>query len=149
MMALAIRSAVAALALAWCMSAQPGAKAPAFTAASIKRNPSTGPGPLGMQLLPGGRLRIQNLPFYMIVATDRPLIDRTGLTGIYQFETRGWSDMAPGPAPAPGALAEDGQDAASIPTVFTIFTSLGLKLDAQRAPVEMFVIESVEKPSEN
>jgi uncharacterized protein (TIGR03435 family) len=256
--------------------------APAFAAASIKKNPSTGPGTIGIEFLPGGRLRIQNMPLHWIIAhaynvpfqsprlsggpewiggerfdidataepgaipsgatpderdklmdamlrtlladrfhlkirreiedqpvyaivvtkggpklkpaeiqekdcetdagkdidchnfhggrgrgvharaanisdlglfvsnwTDRPLVDKTGLTGLYQFETRGWANMSPGPAPAPGTLAEDGQDAASLPTIFTIFTDLGLRLDAQRAPVEMFVIESVERPSEN
>jgi uncharacterized protein (TIGR03435 family) len=256
--------------------------APTFSAASIKANPSTVPGPLGWQFLPGGRLRIQNMPLYMIVATaynvpfqssrltggpdwirgqrfdidataepgaiptgasaderdkamrtmlqallaerfhlkirrelkdqpvyaivvgkggpklkaaeigekdcetdaakdidchnfhggrgrglhakaaniadlalfvsnwtDRPLVDKSGLTGMYQFETRGWANIAPGPAPAPGTVAEDGQDAASLPTVFTLFADMGLKLDPQRAPVEMFIIEGVERPSEN
>jgi uncharacterized protein (TIGR03435 family) len=260
--------------------AQSGA-APPFAAASIKANPSTGPGLLAMQLLPGGRLRIQNMPLYMIVAaaynvpfqsqrlsggpewawgdrfdidataepgaipagatrderdermcamlrtllaerfhlkmrreikdqpvyaivvakggpklksagieenecetgaakdvdchnvhggrdgvhakaanitdlalfvsnwTDRPLLDMTGLKGLYRFQTRGWANVTPGPSPAPGALTEDGQDAAALPTVFTVFSELGLKLDAQRAPVEMFIIESVERPTEN
>ena len=81
--------------------------------------------------------------------TDRPVIDKTGLKTLYQFDTRGWSDIRPGPAPAPGTLAEDGQEAGSLPTIFTLFSDMGLKLDSQRAPVEMFTIESVERPSEN
>jgi uncharacterized protein (TIGR03435 family) len=81
--------------------------------------------------------------------TDRPLVDRTGLKGLWQFETRGWQDIRPGPAPAPGTVAEDGQDAASLPTVFTIFTDMGLKLEPQHAPVEMFILESVSRPVEN
>ncbi len=92
---------------------------------------------------------IADLALFVSNWTDRPLVDKTGLKGLFQFETRGWTNMAPGPTPAPGALAEDGQDAASIPTIFTVFADLGLKLDAQRAPVESFVIESVERPSGN
>src|SRR5262249_35366914 len=81
--------------------------------------------------------------------TDRPLVDRTDLKGLYQFETRGWQNMTPGPAPAPGTVAEDGQDAGSIPTVFTLFTEMGLKLDPQKAAVEMFTIDSVSRPTDN
>jgi uncharacterized protein (TIGR03435 family) len=81
--------------------------------------------------------------------TDRPIVDKTGLTGLYQFDTRGWADLRPGPAPAPGALSEDGQEAGSLPTVFTLFAEMGLKLEAQRAAVEMFTVESVQRPSEN
>jgi uncharacterized protein (TIGR03435 family) len=92
---------------------------------------------------------ISDLALFVSNWTDRPLVDKTGLTGMYQFETRGWANIAPGPAPAPGAVAEDGQDAASLPTVFTLFADMGLKLEPQHAPVEMFVIESVERPTEN
>ena len=62
-----VRLALAALAIASCVTAQTKT-APAFAAASIKTNPSTGPGLSGWQFLPGGRLRIQNMPLYMIVA---------------------------------------------------------------------------------
>lgn len=81
--------------------------------------------------------------------TDRPVIDKTGLKALYQFDTRGWSDSRPGPVPAPGTLAEDGQEAGSLPTIFTLFADMALKLEPQRAPIEMFTIESVERPSEN
>ena len=42
-----------------------------------------------------------------------------------------------------------GSGCADVPTLFTVFERLGLKLEAQRSPVEIFVIERVEKPSEN
>jgi uncharacterized protein (TIGR03435 family) len=35
------------------------------------------------------------------------------------------------------------------PTIFLIFERLGLKMEAQKVPVETFVIDSVEKPTEN
>jgi len=51
--------------------------------------------------------------------------------------------------PAAGAKAEDGSDLADLPTIFGLFERLGLKLEAQKIAVEIFVIEHVEKPSGN
>jgi uncharacterized protein (TIGR03435 family) len=83
--------------------------------------------------------------------TDRPLIDKTGLTGLYDIDTEGWVPMRARPVP-PGteptaeslALADPTR-----PTLFMIFEKLGLKMESSRAPVELFVIEHVEKPTGN
>ena len=64
---------------------------------------------------------------------ERPTVDRTGLTGRYDF-TLDWA----------GPGKDDG------PSVFTAFSEqLGLKLEAARAPVEVLVIDSAEMPEEN
>ena len=81
--------------------------------------------------------------------TDRPLVDKTGIQGLFNIQTRGWLPMQPGPPPTAGQKAEDGSDMADVPTIFQIFETLGLKLEAQRSPVDVFVIESVQRPSEN
>ncbi len=84
--------------------------------------------------------------------TDRPLIDRTGLNGLYDIDTEGWVPMRPRPGPAPGAQpsAEDLAFAdPARPTLYMIFERLGLKMESSRAPVDMFVIDRVERPSEN
>ncbi len=75
----------------------------------------------------------------------RPVEDRTGLTGKYDFELA-WTPE-PGsckaPADAPGP-PEDG------PSIFTaIQEQLGLKLESTKGPVEIVVIDHVEKPDEN
>jgi uncharacterized protein (TIGR03435 family) len=80
---------------------------------------------------------------------ERPVIDKTGITGLFHIETRGWLPMTPGPAPAAGAKAEDGSDMADLPTLFAIFEQLGLKLEPQKAPVDIYHIEQIEKPSQN
>jgi uncharacterized protein (TIGR03435 family) len=76
----------------------------------------------------------------------RPLIDKTGLSGLYDFELQ--FDMASG-APATNA----GAPAASEPNIFPVFTALqeqlGLKLESAKAQLEVLVIDSVQKPSEN
>lgn len=78
---------------------------------------------------------------------DRPVVDQTGLSGKFDFTLTWRLD----PSAAPGA------DAPPLPPEFEsrsdIFTAfqeqLGLKLEATKAPVGVFVIERVQKPSEN
>jgi bla regulator protein blaR1 len=82
---------------------------------------------------------------------DRPVIDQTGLAGLYELDTDGWAPMRPRPArPGGEQTAED--IAMADPTrltLFQVFDKLGLKLEARKAPVETFVIDRVEKPTEN
>jgi uncharacterized protein (TIGR03435 family) len=66
---------------------------------------------------------------------DRTVIDNTGLKGGYDF-TLEW---APNPTP-------DSDE----PSLFTaVQQQLGLRLESTRSPVEIIVIDSAEKPSEN
>jgi uncharacterized protein (TIGR03435 family) len=83
------------------------------------------------------------------VVLDRPVVDKTGLTGRWDF-TLQWTpdDSQFGgrggqvPAPAPGVNAPPG--------LFTaIQEQLGLRLESQRTPVDALVIDKVEKPSAN
>jgi uncharacterized protein (TIGR03435 family) len=69
---------------------------------------------------------------------DRPLVDQTGLTSRYDFTLRYTYDEARATDPnAP-------------PGLFTaIQEQLGLKLQPVKAPVDVLVIDHVERPSEN
>jgi len=84
--------------------------------------------------------------------SDHPVIDKTGLQGLYNIQTEGWVPMRPRP-PRPAGQDPTAEDLAfadpARPTLFQIFDRLGLKLESQKAPVEIFVIESAERPSEN
>jgi uncharacterized protein (TIGR03435 family) len=79
--------------------------------------------------------------------TDRPVIDKTGIQGLFEIKTEGWISLRASPEGAGG----NGEGAADPdrPTLFTIFDRLGLKLERQKAPVEFFVIEHIERPTEN
>jgi uncharacterized protein (TIGR03435 family) len=69
---------------------------------------------------------------------DRPVIDRTSLKGNYDLKLE-WSSDDSQPAQDVGA-----------PSLFTaIQEQLGLKLEPQNGPVEMLIIDRVEKPSED
>jgi len=77
---------------------------------------------------------------------DRPLLDRTGLTGSYDFllEYRATNLYV---SPEQAAAAAQRADAG--PTIFTALQLLGLKVVQTRGPVEMTIIDSAEKPSAN
>jgi uncharacterized protein (TIGR03435 family) len=81
--------------------------------------------------------------------TDRPLVDKTGIKGLYRIETTSWLPLQPGPPPAPGAKAEDGTELADVPTIFEVFERLGLKLELQKGLADVYVIDHVERPSAN
>jgi uncharacterized protein (TIGR03435 family) len=82
--------------------------------------------------------------------TDRPLVDKTGLTGLYDIETEGWAPLRQRPATGADPTAEDLAAAdPTRPTLFMVLAKLGLRLESQKGPVDMFVIESVERLSEN
>lgn len=66
---------------------------------------------------------------------DRPVLDRTGLSGVYNFSLV-WT---------PDAVADPTE-----PSIFTAMRDqLGLKLESKRAPVEYLVIDRLERPTEN
>lgn len=73
----------------------------------------------------------------------RPVVDKTGLTGQYDFNLQ-WASFDPGPITAPTEPGGQG------PSLFTALEEqLGLKLKPQKAQIEVIVIDSVEKPSAN
>ena len=77
-------------------------------------------------------------------AVRRRVIDRTELTGRFDFDLE-WTPMVtpPGPA-APGVPSDAG------PTLFTALQEqLGLKLESMRETVPVLVIDSVNQPSPN
>jgi uncharacterized protein (TIGR03435 family) len=67
-------------------------------------------------------------------AVDRPVVDKTGLTGIYDYKLE---YSAPSPDPRG-------------PSIFVaVQEQLGLRLEPQITPIDILVIDHVEKPSEN
>jgi uncharacterized protein (TIGR03435 family) len=81
--------------------------------------------------------------------TDRPLGDKTGITGLYRIETTPWQPMDLRSSPPPLGEKQDGVEVADLPTIFEMFEKLGLKMESQKDQVELYVIDHIEKPSEN
>jgi uncharacterized protein (TIGR03435 family) len=85
----------------------------------------------------------------------RPVADKTGLTANYDFTLTWTPDQgsgapgAAGPPPAGAAPAATPPDQPG-PDIFTaIQEQLGLKLESTKGPVDVIVIDHIEKPSQN
>jgi bla regulator protein blaR1 len=76
----------------------------------------------------------------------RRVLDRTGLKGHYDFVLQWTPDENETPPLRPGTTASDPNG----PSIFTALQEqLGLRLESARGPVEVLVIDQVEKPSTN
>src|SRR5262249_29317761 len=87
------------------------------------------------------------LTYVLSQRLGRSVIDKTGLTGKYDFKLTWTSDAA-----WPATLGADSpvSSGESGPTLFTaIQQDLGLKLQAAKGPVETLVIDRAEKPDAN
>jgi uncharacterized protein (TIGR03435 family) len=84
---------------------------------------------------------------------NRLVVDRSGLEGGYDAEIRFTPEYIPpglGSGPLPGFPSGLPPVDPNGPSIFTaVQEQLGLKLDAQRGPVEVLVIDRVERPTEN
>ena len=84
----------------------------------------------------------------------RVVVDKTGLTGVYDIDLTWTPDQMPQRAagtPGDQPIRVNGVDIdPNGPSIFTaVQEQLGLKLDSQKGPVEMLVIDRAEKPVEN
>jgi uncharacterized protein (TIGR03435 family) len=78
---------------------------------------------------------IAELPLY----TGRPVIDKTGLTGIYDIKLEA----------TPLFRMNNNPNPADISVFVAIQDQLGLKLESQKAMIDVLVIDHVEKPTVN
>jgi len=109
--------------------------------ATQSRNRGINAGP-GTML--GEAATMPQLAYKLSRLLGRPVIDNTALEGNYDFKLEWTPDSGP---PAP-----DGQPLATSagPSLFSaIQQQLGLRLEATKGPVDILVIDRVEKPSEN
>jgi uncharacterized protein (TIGR03435 family) len=130
-----------------------------------KLTPTERPGPLpGMGFGPGtGGLTMRainaSIPdftgFLQVLVLDRPVIDQTGLTGKYDLHCTFTPDDSQfnGHPPLPPPQQQTDAAAPSAPSAPSLYDAfqqeLGLKLSAEKTPVDVLVIDHVEKPSEN
>ena len=116
----------------------------------------------------GGKLELSamsmsNFCEHLSRFVDRPVVDMTELKGLYDFKLqfspelgdRAMQKMAmagglPPGGPRPGASPDNPPDP-NAPSIFTaVQEQLGLKLDGRKAPIDILVIDHIEKvPTEN
>ncbi len=96
----------------------------------------------------GRAVSISELAIGLESFTDRPLVDKTGIKGLYHIETTPWRSMT-GPPPPEGAKDESGSLFEDLPTIFGVLEKLGLKLEPEEDKVDVFVIDHIEQPAPN
>ena len=86
---------------------------------------------------------------YLARQLDRTVLDRTGLTGKYNFRFEWTPGTGPCSAPADGATPATATIPSNAPSIFTALQeTLGLKLESIRGPVDALVIDRAERPFE-
>jgi bla regulator protein BlaR1 len=99
----------------------------------------------GCGQMTGTMTSMANLAVYLERQLRRPVADRTGLSGKYNFQL----DWTPDSGPcSPAANSDNGSSDA--PSIFTaIEEKLGLKLESTKGPIEVIVVDRAEKADEN
>jgi uncharacterized protein (TIGR03435 family) len=90
----------------------------------------------------GAKLSMPMLANQLVFVTQRPVVDRTGIAGNFNYNFE-FAPFGPGLVPA-------GRPIVAGPSLFTALEeAMGLQLEPTRLPVDVLVIERVERPTEN
>jgi uncharacterized protein (TIGR03435 family) len=126
----------------------------ALMAANRGGPPPTPPGP-NAPFLCGmrgtlGRLTVNSMPMNLFANNlsqrmQRVVVDRTGLTGGWDFELTFAPEAPAGPLPPGAELPPVDPNAPSLVTA--IQEQLGLRLQSTKGPVEVLVVDAIERPT--
>jgi uncharacterized protein (TIGR03435 family) len=101
-----------------------------------------------------GNLHARGMPLTALASTlsrfaGRVVVDRTGLSGPYDFDLTWTPDQVRERAAGGQPVVENGRTIdPNGPSLFTaVQEQLGLKLDARKEPVDVLIIDHAEKPS--
>jgi uncharacterized protein (TIGR03435 family) len=121
--------------------------------------PSTPMTPCGGFWLDAGQLEGRRISMTQFVGAlsdllGRPVIDKTGYTGTFdvqlEFTLEGIAGWSGGGFGTPSLSADAANADSSKPSIFTaIQRQLGLKLESQKGPARILVVDHGEKPPEN
>jgi len=108
--------------------------------------------------LTGRSVDMSDFAEMLSIWAERLVIDKTGLQGLYDIRLPRLGPTSPvqisveknaeGGRGIPGG-GEVRLALESLPTVFTALEQLGLKLESTKGPVDVLVIDNIERPSEN
>jgi uncharacterized protein (TIGR03435 family) len=82
---------------------------------------------------------MEDLADGLLIYAGRAVVDRTGLTGTYDYRMEA----------TPGFRINNNPELTDISVFTAVQDQLGLKLESQKAPVEVLVVDHLEKPTEN
>ena len=95
----------------------------------------------------GGKVAIPELVRMLSMALGRTVVDRTGFTGLFDAKLDFMPDETTAALPPPPPDASPEFKNPSI--LVALQEQLGLQLESKRGPVEVIVIDQVERPSAN
>jgi uncharacterized protein (TIGR03435 family) len=109
---------------------------------------------MGFDRLSAVSIQIEGLIPMLSRMLGRTVLDKTGLTGKFDISLHWTPDqsqaMQPPPGGPPPGMPQPPPVDPNGPSIFTALQEqLGLKLESQKGPVDIIVIDHVEKPSEN
>ena len=110
-----------------------------------------GVGPDG-DTMKAGSVTMATLVTLLTPLMDRPVVDKTGLAGTFDFDLRydGAAAFFPGRGRGLAVSPDLPSDPARAPSIFTALQEqLGLRLDSQRGSVDVLAVLSAELPTEN
>jgi bla regulator protein blaR1 len=116
--------------------------------------PGAPPPQCGIRIGPGN-MAVGGSPMSQVATSlsmfaGRIVVDKTGLSGSYDFTLSWTPDQMPGAGQRPPGAPEPPPIDPNGASLFTaVQEQLGLKLDSQRGPVAMLVIDRAERPTEN
>jgi bla regulator protein blaR1 len=117
----------------------------------VKMDENRDGGELAMRKINGNKMSYHNIPMSLFAnvmagAVDDTVVDGTGLKGNYDFTLEYYS----GPG---GVGVKEGREAAPDPNGSSLQTALreqlGLRLESRKGPVEMLMVEHIERLSGN
>ena len=105
--------------------------------------------PAGAQMR-GGKIAMPELVRSLAMAMGRPVIDRTGHTGLFDVQLDFTPDESTPLMPPPPPDGSGGSADSRGPSIMSALEEqLGLRLESSKGPVEVIVIDHVERPSAN
>jgi uncharacterized protein (TIGR03435 family) len=79
----------------------------------------------------------------------RTVVNKTGLTGTYNFNLQWTPDDAPPSVPGGQVRSDNATDASPLSLFTAIQEQLGLKLEAEKGRIDVIVIDHIDRPSPN
>jgi uncharacterized protein (TIGR03435 family) len=130
---------------------------PVYALVIAKGGPKLHEGKHSVMRLGKGELTSQGVGIALLARAlsrqlSRPVLDKTGLMGYYEFTLHWTPDESQTFIGFDGTIIPDNApppDSSGLSVFAAVQEQLGLKLESQKGPVEILVIDHVEKPSEN
>jgi uncharacterized protein (TIGR03435 family) len=118
------------------------------------RGPGRGRGGQGIRMMRGeingANVTVGMLADQLSRITGRSVIDKTGLVGSYDFALKYTPEGTMPAGPKDADNHETAPSDSERPSIFVaVQEQLGLKLESQKGPVDLYLIDHLEKPSEN